>query len=282
MIFQVRHITRYRYDRPVFLEPQTIRLRPRGEGAQRLRNFSLALEPAPAGLVEYRDAEGNDVACAWFNGQTEGLTVTAACEVETLRGNPFDFILTDQGVETLPVLYTLDLHERLLPALACSGTPTVAAFASSVAAEAGGRTMDFLRRLSSRLHEMMTVVLRSEGDPLPAERTLAEGHGSCRDLAVLFLAACRTQGLAARFVSGYQEGNPDAVEHHLHAWAEVYLPGGGWRGFDPTLGQAVGEGHVALAASIDPGGAAPLSGRFRGTGAGASLDFELQVLTAAG
>jgi transglutaminase-like putative cysteine protease len=279
MRFKVRHITRYLYDRPVFLDPQTIRLRPRGDAAQRLLDFSISLEPSPAGLVQCLDPEGNDVACVWFNGLTETLAISTSFEVETLRVNPFDFILTEPGLESLPAVYPDELRERLTQCLDFSGSPEAAAFAGAVATETGCRTLDFLNLLCSRIHETVEMSVRLQGAPLPPGHTLAERRGSCRDLAVLFIAACRSQGLATRFVSGYQEGDPDAPERHLHAWAEVYLPGGGWRGFDPTHGLAVSDRHVAVAASMTPQGAAPVSGRFRGSGAISSLDFELHIRT---
>jgi transglutaminase-like putative cysteine protease len=279
MLFKVRHITRYRYDQPVFLEPQTIRLRPRGDAAQRLLAFFLSVDPAPEGLVQHLDPEGNDVACAWFNGLTETLTLTTSFELETLRINPFDYIITEPGLRNLPAVYPPELSARLVQCLALAGGPEVSAFSDAIAAEAGSRPLDFLNLLCARIRETIEVRVRLQGDPLPAERTLTDRCGSCRDLAVLFIAASRSQGLAARFVSGYQEGDPDARERHLHAWAEVYLPGGGWRGFDPTHGLAVADRHVAVAASMNPPGAAPLSGRFRGSGAVASLDFELQIQT---
>jgi transglutaminase-like putative cysteine protease len=96
-------------------------------------------------------------------------------------------------------------------------------------------------------------------------------------VSVLFMDACRTQGLAARFVSGYHEGDPDEEEKHLHAWAEVYVPGGGWRGFDPALGLAVADRHVALAAAVSPAQTMPVCGTFRGTGVRAELVSKLEI-----
>ncbi len=277
MRFKVRHRTRYTYNRRVFLEPQTIRLRPRGEASQRIVRFDLAIEPAPAGQVTCLDPEGNDVVCAWFNDLTRTLTITTCFEVKTLRSNPYDFILTEPGTQVLPAAYSPDLAARLTGCLTASAGDSVAAFAREAAVEAGGRTMEFLGLLCDRIYRRCAAAVRLDGPPLPAEQTLNDARGSCRDLAVLFIEACRCQGLAARFVSGYQQGDPEAPERHLHAWAEVYLPGGGWRGFDPTHGLTVSDRHVAVAASMTPAGAAPLAGAFRGHGVTTALDYSLQI-----
>jgi len=114
----------------------------------------------------------------------------------------------------------------------------------------------------------------------PAD-TLASRTGACRDTAMLYVAACRSLGLAARFVSGYSMHHPEEVsEHELHAWAEVYLPGAGWRGYDPSLGLAVADGHVVLTAAPDHHLAAAVSGSYRGTGVGSSMRYAVEVRTA--
>lgn len=116
------------------------------------------------------------------------------------------------------------------------------------------------------LHERLRRSTRPEGAPLPPIETLRRGEGSCRDIAVLFLAAARSQGFAGRFVSGYYAEPGNEGDFDLHAWSELYVPGGGWRGFDPTVGLAVAERHVSLAVGARPEQAAPVSGSFRGGG----------------
>ena len=124
--------------------------------------------------------------------------------------------------------------------------------------------MPFLTTLTRRLHEEFAHTIREEGAAEPAESTLAARSGSCRDLSVLFCEACRSRGIPARFVSGYEREAAVQEPAHMHAWAEVYLPGGGWRGYDPSQGLAVSTAHVALAAAADPLLAAPVSGTYRG------------------
>lgn len=277
MWFTIFHQIRYSYSRSVFLEPVTLRFRPRCDGSQRLAAFSLEIDPAPAGFTEWRDAEGNDAALAWFTGITNKFEVTARTEVETLRQDPFDFLLTDPGVETLPVRYDETLVTLLAPCRLDRATPKVSKLGEQVLEESGGKTLGFLALLATRLYEACDLVVRETGNPLPPEETLVGKRGSCRDLAVLFNAVCRTVGLASRFVSGYQAGDRDQERRDLHAWSEVYLPGAGWRGYDPTHGLAVADQHVAVAASYAPEFAGPLGGTFRGTGVEGSMAVDLKI-----
>jgi len=285
MNFRVTHETVYRYDRPVFLEPHVIRLCPRCDAAQRLLSFDIEIEPHASGSIACNDLEGNSIIHCWFDGLTDALRIATVFEVETLRRNPFDYLLDAAAATRLPIMYG-DAIEPLVAAYRSSAGvhEAVAEFSGAVARQAKGETLTFLAELNQRIYQTSACVIREQGDPLPAEFTLSEKQGSCRDLAVLFIAACRAQGIAARFVSGYQEGEPDQEKRYLHAWAEVYLPGAGWRGYDPTHGLAVGDRHIALAASITPALAAPVSGNFRGTAATASIqaEIDLRILAGAG
>ncbi len=278
MRFRVVHTTTYSYSDAVFLEPHTIRLRPRSDPAQRELAYRLAVEPAPARLSHALDSEGNSVACVWFEGATPRLEIVSRLEVETLRGNPFDFLWLN-GAHRLGFRYAQeDALARFLRADATRLEPAAWALARS-----GGETPAFLTRLNERMHEAMRIVERERGKPYAPAETLRRGEGACRDLAVLFCACCREAGLAARFVSGYHAVDPaDAGENggrerRLHAWAEVYLPGGGWRGFDPTTGLAAAERHIALAAAAQPADAAPVTGAFRKTGAACTMRSHVKL-----
>ena len=278
MRFEISHTTVYTFSRPVFLEPHTVRLRPRCDGTQHLLRFALEIEPQSAGLSEGLDAEGNAAAHVWFGGLTDRLSVATRVAVETLRENPFDYVLGGPANDCLPMTYPDGLRPSLEPFLSREKPdPGIDAFARAVAAEEGMRPLAFLRALNRRITETCRMVVREEGEPQPPEVTLTKERGACRDLAVLFMDACRALGLAARFVSGYQEGDPSGGRRDLHAWAEVYLPGGGWRGYDPTLGLAVADRHVALAAGSHPSLAAPITGTFRGAGASSRLEAHIQI-----
>jgi transglutaminase-like putative cysteine protease len=266
MRVEIVHVTRFRYSQPVFCEPLTIRLRPRENAFQRLIDFQVTLEPKPAGIADILDAEGNAVMLAWFNGATDRVTVHTHSAVELRLTNPFQFLLASRG-QSLPCEFTPDerrwLHFYQMPD-ATAVAPTVRTLAESVRHEVKGSTVAFLSHLAERLREHFKLTPRTVGPPWPAERTLAQRSGACRDLAVLYNEACRAVGLPARFVSGYQIDEPDESPHQLHAWSEVFLPGAGWRAFDPSLGLAVADRHVALAAARTPDGAGPTHGSFRG------------------
>jgi transglutaminase-like putative cysteine protease len=279
MLFQIRHSLHYRYDRPVFLEPLTVRLTPRQDSSQRLLHHTLEVDAPPSGRSAGLDADGNACEVIWFDDLRGRLDLSVTMEVETLRDNPFDWIITDPAAATLPARYDAATALSLRPFLA--GEPAdaaVAAWAQELAAGVDRDTAPFLMALADAIHHSFHHVGRPDGDPMAPAETLAGRRGACRDTAMLYVAACRSQGLAARFVSGYSMHHPPEVtEQELHAWAEVYLPGAGWRAYDPSLGLAVADGHVALAAAPDHRRAAPVSGSYRGTGVGSSMDYRVAL-----
>ncbi len=209
MRFQVTHVTTYTYDRPVFLEPHTIRLRPRPDPYQRVLDFGIDVTPEPSRLAAALDPQGNSIHHTWFSGLTSTLTVSAHFDVETLLTNPFDYILTDERFQDLPLEYPPEIDAVVGPYRVSESAPAgeVGGFAQSIADEVQRRTIPFLTRLNERICEMCTVEIREEGDAQPPEQTLATRTGACRDLTVLFMECCRSLGLAARFVSGYHEGD---------------------------------------------------------------------------
>lgn len=284
MQFQASHKTLYRYSEPVYLEPHEIRLRPRCDSSQRLERYSIAVEPAPSLLTETVDAEGNDVAYAWFLDATDFLSVRTEFEVETLRVNPFDFLTLGNGVARLPLEYPPDIRESLSAALKVSASDrtTAAEFMRPITDRGIEQPMSFLAALNEEVHRRFDVVVREHGGPLAPAATLQAEQVACRDMAVLFMACCRTLGIAARFVSGYQEQGNASDERYMHAWVEVYIPGGGWRGYDPTQGLSVSNQHVAVAACADPLHAAPIRGSFRGEAVARPIDVEIAIQSKAG
>ena len=275
MIVSIQHVTGYKYSAPVYCEPTLVRLRPRCDSAQRLVNYSLHVDPQPAGSAQFLDMEGNPVASTWFSDMTSHLSLTATSTVETLRNNPFDYLL-DTSATQLPCTYVEEGATLLDHYRKPAGSAEAAQLASSLAKQAGSRLLSFLDSLAETFSSYDKLV-REEGEPWAADETLRRREGSCRDLTVLFNECCRSQGIAARFVSGYELSDPDREEYDLHAWSEVYVPGGGWRGYDPTLGLAVADRHVALAAAAHPGGAAPLHGTFRSNGATQRLSASIRI-----
>jgi transglutaminase-like putative cysteine protease len=160
----------------------------------------------------------------------------------------------------------------VLPAL------QIAQFAARLARKANHDTEAFLSALNEALHSEFQREIREHGAPQPPEVTLQRRCSACRDLAVLFMLVCRTEGIAARFVSGYQaRAEIERERRYMHSWPEVYIPGGGWRGFDPVHGTAVGDAHVALAASREASGAAPIEGTYFGPGDTSRMSVEPKI-----
>lgn len=283
MLITISHTTEYRFTRPVFFEPHQFRLQPRADGAQQLLRFDLQIEPEPAGRTSALDLEGNVVTLAWFNNLHEQMVLRATSVVETTRNNPYDFLLTPTN-QRLPIAYQPWERAQLAPALArvsaTTGVDPARALAIQLRDAARSEVIPFLAQLNEAIYDRFRAIHREKGAPWPPATTMEQRQGACRDLAVLFIDICRVVGLAARFVSGYQEGDDEQDKRHLHAWAEVYLPGAGWRGFDPTHRLAVADRHVAIAAAADPQNAAPVIATYRGNHVEAELRADICIETA--
>lgn len=277
MRYFLTHETTYRYSKSVFLEPHTIRLHPREVNGIRIRHFKLDVHPIPAGQSENLDLYGNTVHHLWFNGMVQELNLTTSFEVESMSCNPFLFIVNPPEAGVLPVAYSSEELPLIHPYLIrCSTNVPVTAFATTTAQEVDRQTLPFLTKLNDRISGMCERIIRPEGAPLLPTTTLQQLKGSCRDLAVLFIDACRAVGLAARFVSGYTLNEADTGKHDLHAWAEVYIPGAGWRGFDPSQGVAISSQHVPVASGRISSEAAPVSGTIRGNNV--KRDFNTRIV----
>lgn len=281
MLITIDHTTEYRFTQPVFFEPHQLRFCPRTDGYQRMVRFALQIEPAPAGMTQSFDLEGNLVTVAWFNELHDRMVVRATSEVETLRENPYDYLVTPLN-QRLPIGYQRWETELLGPALRRSAVPIHVDPARELAEQmreaSRGEVSPFLARLSETICHRFKVVHREQGTPWPPATTIEQRQGACRDLAVLWIDICRSVGLAARFVSGYHDA-AEQEKHYLHAWAEVYLPGAGWRGFDPTNGLAITDRHIAVAASADPQHAAPITATYRGNNVEAQLYADVIIET---
>ena len=264
MYYEIRHHTLYVYSAPVQLNHQTLRFQPHTDADQRLLRFEMTVDPQPAGMSDLSDLDGNHARVAWFTGETTRFHVEATSVVETLRPNPFDYVW--QGDMTLPLKYSGAYVEALGPYMARMAAPEIKEIGDSVARQVDGRGPEFLYRLTADLHQRFSRIVRPVGEPHDPLETLQRGEGSCRDLTVLYLAIARAQGFAGRFVSGYYApaGSEDD-RYDLHAWPEIYVPGGGWRGFDPTIGLAVADHHIGVAVGALPQQASPVTGTYAGS-----------------
>ena len=277
MLLNIIHRTRYRYSQPVFLEPFTVRLRPRCDASQTLRSYRIDVTPSPSGITHCLGLYGNNTETIWFSGLHENLLIEVHTLVETHHGNPFDFFVTDPAALTLPLEYDPQLARALGHYLARNGDhPGLAAFAQEMMQAARHETIPFLTLLAEEIYQRLEYMLREHGDPWTPEETLEQGKGSCRDFAMLFIDICRSVGIAARFVSGYCIGDA-AAGSDMHAWAEVYLPGPGWKGFDPTIGELTARQHIPVAVARHPEWIPPVAGSFVGSTQVPTLTVNVQV-----
>lgn len=267
----LNHITHYRYDRRVGLSPQIVRLRPAPHCRTRILSYSLKVEPGGHFINWQQDPFSNYLARLVFPEKTTEFKVTVDLVAEMSVYNPFDFFL-EPAAERFPFRYDDATLDELAPYLAReAATERFAAFLASVDRHEQ-RTIDFLVALNQRLQKEVRYLIRMEPGVQTPEQTLVRAAGSCRDTGWLLVQTLRHLGLAARFVSGYliqlkpdvkALDGPSGTEvdfTDLHAWCEVYLPGAGWIGLDPTSGLLAGEGHVPLACTPQPSSAAPVSG----------------------
>ena len=274
MRFTVCHETIYRYSAPVSLSPHLLRLNPRAEGAAILER-SLTVDPKPIAFREETDRFGNRVTHLDFEGFSDRLRIESRFDLETVAPEPF------AGLGAPPLPWSGGPDDPMAQYRSGEAQePAVREFASALASESRWQVLLFLDRLNRALFARMRHEIRAEGAAWSPERTLVAGGGACRDVTALFMAACRSLGIAARFVSGYQaEADTPDGRRHLHAWPEAFLPGVGWRGFDPTHGLAVTDGHVALCAAPDQAATMPIEGGFYGDGVASTLEYDVQIAT---
>ncbi|MBT0961553.1 transglutaminase family protein [Denitromonas iodatirespirans] len=271
----LNHVTEYHYDRPVKLGPQVIRLRPCPHSRTPIRAYSLKVTPDDYFLNWQQDPQSNWLARLVFPNPTESLRIEVDVVAEMSVINPFDFFL-EPHAEEIPFTYEAWQRHELAPYLYClpltdGSAPLFAKYLDSVD-RTPTRSVDFLVAINQRVQQDIAYTIRLEPGVQTPEETLEKRLGSCRDSAWLLVQLLRHLGLAARFVSGYliqltpdvkSLDGPQGTEvdfTDLHAWCEVYLPGAGWIGLDPTSGLFAGEGHIPLSCTPEPASAAPITG----------------------
>jgi len=271
----------YRYSEPVLLGPHRFCLRPRPHGFQRLITHQLQVSPDPSQLYDLLAAGGDTITRARFLGESDHLSVVATSEVETYNPPLIEACL-DEDMARLPVTIgklNPDLLSNLQGWLP-NGQHDAAATDLAQEALMGSdqRSLTFLQQLVEMIQDRVKYTQRHVGPAWPAGRTLKERVGSCRDLAMLMIECCRSMGLPARFVSGYHLVEPKPERYDLHAWAEVYLQGAGWRGFDPSGQGAVDDRYIPVATSSKSDLTAAISGSFSGPpGVKSTLEWEISA-----
>ena len=268
MRFLVHHYSHYEYTSPITLGPHTLRLVPQGPGLSSLVH-DLQIVPTPVFRTAQVDGFGNQVIAVAFSGTTNIFRIDSRFEVVTAAYTPS----FDPGFLPLP---------WRSESVGLSVDKTVVAFALKLAADVSYQALPFVDHLNRVLHSNMKFDVRLEGGAQDAAETLRTMKGACRDATVLFMDCCRALGLMSRFVSGYQSvaDTPDG-QRHLHAWPEVYLPGLGWRGYDPTHGLTVADGHILLCAAPSQGDTMPVEGGFSfiGSHITSTLKFGITIST---
>lgn len=269
------HQTLYRYSAPVTLTTHRLRLTPRPDAGQILSQH-IVIEPEPHLVREVADRWGNRITEVEFAGLTSILRIESRFELVTeqpAKPSP------SPDLPALPWRATAadDIAAFAAPV---DDDPAVRDFAFDLAEASGWVAPAFLAKLNHTLFDRTDRQIRADGAAQSPAHTLASRHGACRDLAVLFMAACQSLGITSRFVSGYQAKHDSKDgRRHLHAWPEAFLPGAGWLGFDPTHGTPVNDGHVALCAAPSQTATMPLEGGFFGTGITSVLTYDVRIAT---
>ncbi|WP_092060157.1 DUF2126 domain-containing protein [Poseidonocella pacifica] len=285
----IRHLTHYRYDRPVMLSPQVIRLRPAPHSRTRVISHSLKVSPEGHFVNHQQDPYGNWMSRFVFPEPVRELKIEVDLVADMTVYNPFDFFV-DETAASFPFTYPEDIFEDLsIYRKVETQGPLFDALLGSIQKQAES-TVDFLVEINARLAREIGYVIRMEPGVQTPEETLQTAKGSCRDTSWLLVHLLRHLGFAARFVSGYliqlkpdlkALDGPSGTEQDftdLHAWCEVYLPGAGWIGFDPTSGLLTGESHIPLAATPHYRNAAPIVGGYTGSpDTQIDFDFDMQV-----
>lgn len=284
----IYHLTHYKYDKPVRLGPQIIRLKPAAHSRTKVLSHSLKVTPANHFVNLQQDPYGNYQARYVFPDPVTEFKIEVDLVADMTVYNPFDFFV-EEDASKWPFEYPADIRDDLKIYMTPEpDTPALAAFMQTLDRTPGQGTVDMVVGLNAALQQKIGYVIRLEPGVQTPEDTLTIGQGSCRDTSWLLVQVLRRLGLAARFVSGYliqlkpdlkALDGPSGTEvdfTDLHAWAEVYLPGAGWVGLDPTSGLLTGESHIPLAATPHYRNAAPITGGYFGH-ANTEFDFAMTV-----
>ena len=276
------HNLEYSYEESVQLGEHRLCIKPRSHGFQRLINFDLNISPNPKILYPLLAASGEEINRITFEGYTNNLSIKAVSEVETLK-HPDIFDGVKERDLTLPFCRSI-INRDLQGALEGwmpngQHDPSAVELAQEALAGSSNNALSFIYQLIEIIQDRVKYTKRHTGPAWPASRTLRERVGSCRDLAMLMVEACRSVGIPSRFVSGYHFEDPLPNEFDLHAWAELYIPGAGWRGFDPSGKGLIDERYLTLVSSSKSNLTAVITGNFRGrTNLKNNLSWEIKPL----
>lgn len=268
MRLSICHKTTYLYPEAVAPSPHLIAMRPADRPDRILLSHSIQVTPSSHQTYS-RDVFGNYILNAYFDSETDKISIVAEMEIETPPFNPFDFII-DTEADAYPFSYNAT-EKRSLSGFLTIGSPTACAnvlpWIRKQIGKIPNRSIELVSELNRKIHQEIRYLRRESPGIQTPDETIALGSGSCRDLAVLMIEGCRQLGIAARFVSGYlyqPNTQTSAIKEtlSLHAWAEIYLPGAGWIQVDPTNGIYADAAFIPCAMASDPHLANPVRGTY--------------------
>lgn len=266
MNFKIVHETTYLFSDEVFLEPHYLRFRPKSNAFINVSKCSISLKYSAEGHRVIEDEEHNRVDFYWFEKLTKCLSITVESSLQTYEYNPFNFIIHPDSFNTIPFTYSEQQYQKLYASLQkVALSPELINYATAILEASHFNTITFVSNLTTQIHKDFIVEYRENGPPLLPDDTFNIKKGSCRDLSWMQINMLRHYGIATRFVSGYFYFETEKPVYELHAWIEIFIPGTGWLGFDPSHGILTGNTHFAVASSAIPESTMPVSGGIRGS-----------------
>lgn len=278
---KIQHLTEYRYSAPVTLQPHRLLLRPREGPEVHIESSTLNISPAHQ-VKWHRDPFDNAAAVVDFLEDADTLSIQSEVIIQHYAEAPLDFLVEEYAVD-YPFHYAPRERANLFPFLQpayLEDEQTIRTWLNQLGLEKPTlQTYSLLDQLSQTIANQFAYTVREEPGVQSPNQTLGMRQGSCRDFAALFIEACRFLGLASRFISGYSHApNSEGWATTTHAWAEVYLPGAGWKGFDPTAGEVTGSRHIPVAVANHPESIPPVAGSFIGlSGSTPTLIVDVRV-----
>ncbi|MCM4173884.1 transglutaminase family protein [Arenibacter sp. TNZ] len=265
MEVEIIHETEYEYQSEVYLEPHYFRFKPRETSYAELKKFKLQVSPKVAGISQQTDAENNTIHFSWFEGMHTKLSIKSTSILTIIPYNPFNFLLYPSSINQMPFAYDEALKKLLYPFIEkISIGASLKEYGDALLLGVNGNTLAFLRELTMHIHEDFDLEIREEGEPHQPDQTFELKKGSCRDFAWMQIQLLRHLGIAARFVSGYFYVEVDNPKYELHGWTEVFLPGAGWIGYDPSNGIRTSNMYFPVSSSATYLNTMPVSGSVRG------------------
>tara|TARA_R110002167_G_scaffold247108_1_gene452676 strand:- start:714 stop:1559 length:846 start_codon:yes stop_codon:yes gene_type:complete len=265
MEVEIIHITEYAYRSEVFLEPHYFRFKPKETPYAALKDYSFEVSPLPIGISEQTDAENNTVYFSWYEGMHKKLSIRSKSLLTIKPYNAFNFLLFPSSHNNLPFDYSAPLKNLLEPYLGAIAISTpLKKYGEAILSKVNGNTLAFLSELTTRIHEDFALEIRDIGEPYLPDVTFEIKTGSCRDFAWMQIQLLRHFGIASRFASGYFYIEAEDPKYELHGWTEVFLPGAGWIGFDPSNGIRTTNMYFPVCSSANYLHTMTVSGSVRG------------------